>query len=291
VRIDQLLASSTRPLFSFEFFPPRTPAGESNLRDALTALADFSPDFASVTYGAGGSTRQRTLEVTRWLKAELEIEAMAHLTLVGASVDELRATLDALAETGIENVLALRGDAAKGEAWRPHPAGLRHANELVRLISREYELTVGGACFPEMHPESTSRDSDIAYLKLKVRAGASFLITQLFFENRLYFDFVAACRAAGIETPILPGIMPITSIHQLDTFTSMCGASVPPTLRDRLDDCRSDAEVVSVGIEHALEQCQGLLAGGAPGIHFYTLNRSPATRTVLAELRAQIPSR
>jgi len=280
-----------RPVFSFEFFPPRTPEGESNLRDALTALVDLEPDFASVTYGAGGSTRQRTLEVTRWLKAELGIEAMAHLTLVGASVDDLRATLDALTGAEIENVLALRGDAARGEVWQPYPGGLRHANELVRLICSEYGLTVGAACFPELHPESSSRDSDIAYLKLKVRAGASFLITQLFFENRAYFDFVAACRALGIETPILPGIMPITSVKQLDTFTSMCGASVPPALRRRLDACRSDAEVVSVGIEHALEQCRGLLAGGAPGIHFYTLNRSPATRTVLAELRAQIPAR
>lgn len=292
MRIDQLLAGDTRPLFSFEFFPPRTPEGESNLRDALTTLADLGPDFASVTYGAGGSTRQRTLEVTRWLKAELGIEAMAHLTLVGSSVDELRATLGALTDAEIENVLALRGDAPRGEAWQPHPEGLRHANELVRLIRSEYdELTIGGACFPEMHPESASRDSDIAYLKLKVRAGASFLITQLFFENRLYFDFVSACREAGISTPILPGIMPITSVHQLDTFTSMCGASVPPALRSRLDDCRSDAEVVGVGIEHALEQCRGLLAGGAPGIHFYTLNRSPSTRTVLAELQSQIAPR
>ena len=216
MRIDELLASRDDPVFSFEFFPPKTEEGERKLRQALEALRPLEPDFASVTYGAGGSTRDRTIAVTKWLKQELGIEAMAHLSCVGATRAELITTLDGIAEAGVENVLALRGDPPRGEAeWRPHPGGLKYSTELARLISDRYPFSVGAACFPETHPEAPDLYSDLHFLKAKVEHGVSFLITQLFFDNELYFDFVEEARHAGIDVPIIPGIMPITDLKQI----------------------------------------------------------------------------
>jgi methylenetetrahydrofolate reductase (NADPH) len=291
MRIDEIIASKSGPVFSFEFFPPKTDEGEANLRAALSELRELEPDFASVTYGAGGSTRDRTLGVVTWLKQELGIEAMAHLTCVGASVDELRATLDRIAEAGIENVLALRGDPPRGTtAWEAHPQGLRYSAELAELIASAYPFAVGAACFPEVHPEAADPLSDLQYLKAKVDRGASFLITQLFFDNEAYFRFVDAARFAGIEVPILPGIMPITNVAQIKTITGMCGATIPPALLAQLEIRAEDAEsVAELGVAYATLQCAELLAGGAPGIHFYTLNRSPATRAILSALKLLAP--
>jgi methylenetetrahydrofolate reductase (NADPH) len=293
MRIDEILARRNEPVFSFEFFPPKSDEGERNLREALEQLRELEPDFASVTYGAGGSTRERTLEIVSWLKRELGIEAMAHLTCVGASVAELRATLEEIVDAGIENVLALRGDPPRGETrWRPHPRGLRHASELIELIAASYPLCIGAACFPERHPESPDPLSDLQHTKLKVQRGASFLITQLFFDNELYFRFVEAARFAGIDVPILPGIMPITSLAQIKAITGMCSATIPPSLLEALEWRATDPEsIAELGVAHATLQCAELLAGGAPGIHFYTLNRSPATRAILSALRVQKPWR
>ncbi len=291
MRIDEIIAGKTGPVFSFEFFPPKTDEGEARLREALSELRELEPDFASVTYGAGGSTRDRTLGVTTWLKQELGIEAMAHLTCVGASVDELRATLDRLGDAGIENVLALRGDPPRGAAaWEAHPDGLRYSAELAELIASSYPFAVGAACFPEVHPEAADPLSDLQYLKAKVDRGASFLITQLFFDNEAYFRFVDAARFAGIEVPILPGIMPITNVAQIKTITGMCGATIPPALLEQLEIRAQDAEsVAELGVAYATLQCAELLGGGAPGIHFYTLNRSPATRAILSALKLLAP--
>jgi methylenetetrahydrofolate reductase (NADH) len=291
VRIDEIIATSDRPVFSFEFFPPRTDEGGRNLRAALEALRPMEPDFASVTYGAGGSTRERTLEITRWLKQELGIEAMAHLTCVGASVDELRTTLDKIAEAGIENVLALRGDPPRGETdWTPHPEGLHYSSELVDLIGANYPFAIGAAGHPEVHPQAVDPLSDLQFLKAKVDTGVSFLITQVFFDNEAYFRFVEAARFAGIEVPILPGIMPITNVAQIKTITGTCGATIPPALLHDLEERSEDPEsVAELGVAYATLQCAELLAGGAPGIHFYTLNRSPATRAILAALRILQP--
>jgi len=293
MRIDEIIARRTEPVFSFEFFPPKSEEGERSLRRSLEELRELAPDFASVTYGAGGSTRERTLQIVTWLKRELGIEAMAHLTCVGASVAELRATLDQIVAADIENVLALRGDPPRGETrWRAHPRGLRHASELIELIASGYPLCIGAACFPELHPDSPDPLSDLQHLKLKVQCGASFLITQLFFDNELYFRFVEAARFAGIDVPILPGIMPITSLAQVKAITSMCGATIPAQLLEALEWRAADPEsVAELGVAHATLQCAELLAGGAPGIHFYTLNRSPATRAILSALRIQQPWR
>jgi methylenetetrahydrofolate reductase (NADPH) len=291
VRIDQILATADEPLFSFEFFPPKTDEGEQNLRTTLEDLRAFEPDFVSVTYGAGGSTRNRTVEVTKWIKQQLGIEAMAHLSCVGATREELTATLDGIAAAGIENVLALRGDPPRGETeWKAHPGGLHYSTELAALISDSYAFSIGAACFPEVHPEAPDRAHDLRFLKRKVQSGASFLITQLFFDNELYFRFVEDARAAGIDVPILPGIMPITDLGQIKTITGMCGASIPERLMEALEWRSSEREaVLQLGVSYATLQCAELLARGAPGIHFYTLNRSHATRAILSALKLLRP--
>jgi methylenetetrahydrofolate reductase (NADPH) len=291
VRIDEILAASDGPVFSFEFFPPKTDEGERNLRDTLEDLRAFEPDFVSVTYGAGGSTRARTVELTKWIKNDLGIEAMAHLSCVGSSRDELQEILDGITAAGIDNVLALRGDPPRGETqWRPHPQGLHYSTELAELIRSRYPMCVGAACFPEVHPEAADMPSDLRFLAEKVRSGVSFLITQLFLDNELYFRFVDEARAAGIDVPILPGIMPITNVGQIKTITGMCGATIPQALLEALEWREEDpSAVLQLGVAYATLQCAELLARGAPGIHFYTLNRSPATRAILSALKLLRP--
>ena len=291
MRIDEIIAARDGPVFSFEFFPPKTDEGEQNLRLTLEDLRAFDPDFVSVTYGAGGGTRARTVEVTKWLKQDLGIEAMAHLSCVGSTKDELRKVLDDIAEAGIENVFALRGDPPRGEAeWKPHPGGLHYSTELASLITERYPFAVGAACFPEVHPEAPDMAHDLRFLRRKVAAGATFLITQLFFDNERYFHFVDEARAGGIEVPIVPGIMPITDVGQIKTITGMCGASIPQLLLEALEWRAADRDaILQLGVAYATLQCAELLARGAPGIHFYTLNRSPATRAILSALRLLQP--
>ena len=291
MRIDEILATSDEPVFSFEFFPPKSDEGERNLRGTLEDLRAFDPDFVSVTYGAGGSTRARTVELTKWIKNELGIEAMAHLSCVGSSRDELREMLDGIADAGIDNVLALRGDAPRGETeWRPHPQGLRYSTELAALIRDSYPFCIGAACFPEVHPEAPDMAHDLRFLREKARAGVSFLVTNLFLDPELYFRFVEEARAAGIEVPIIPGIMPITNVGQIKTMTGMCGASIPQALLEALEWRSEDpSAVLQLGVAYATLQCAELLARGAPGIHFYTLNRSPATRAILSALKLLRP--
>jgi len=293
MRIDRLLDSGT-PTFSFEFFPPKTEQGERNLEAALAELRALEPSFVSVTYGAGGSTRERTIEFVRRLKGEYGLEAMAHLTCVGATVEELRAVLGELAESGIENVLALRGDPPAGkEEWVATRGGLEYSRELVELIAAEFPFAVGAAAFPETHIHAVSPEADVAYLAEKVEAGVDFLITQIFFDNAYYFDFVRRARDAGITVPIIPGVMPITQAGQVQRMASLCGAAIPDQLRSALDALDAseggDEAVRDLGVAYAALQCDELLAGGAPGIHFITLNRSPSTRAILSALRLTRP--
>jgi methylenetetrahydrofolate reductase (NADPH) len=245
------------------------------------------PDFVSVTYGAGGSTRERTLEVTRWIK-DLGMEAMSHLSCVGEPTEGLVSILERIEQAGIENVLALRGDPPRGQPeWKPHPGGLRYSVELIRLIRDRFDFAVAAACFPEVHPEAPDRETDLRYAAEKVDAGAEVLITQLFFEPRVYFEFVSDARDIGIDVPIVPGVMPIINYGQIKTITGMCGATIPPGLERELERRADDPDaIMQLGVGYATQQCAQLLAGGAPGVHFYTLNRSPATRAVLAALRS-----
>jgi methylenetetrahydrofolate reductase (NADPH) len=282
------LFGQAHPVFSFEFFPPRTEAGERSLLRTIDNLRPLAPSFVSVTYGAGGTTREKTIEIVTRIKREHGLEAMAHLTCVGHSRDEIAAILDRLAAAGLENLLALRGDPPRGETTFVRPAdGFGHASELVAfIVGRGYRFCLAGAGYPEGHPECRDRERDVANLRTKVDAGVEVIITQLFYDNRDYFAFVERARRAGIAVPILPGIMPITNVPQIERITSLCGARIPDDLRERLHAAEGDdAAVLAVGVAHALAQCRDLLARGAPGVHFYTLNQSPATAAILAELR------
>ncbi len=291
MRVDELFERAEQPVFSFEFFPPKTPDGEANLFRALEDLARMDPDYVSVTYGAGGSTRDKTIEVVTRIREEFDLEAMAHFTCVAATEADLRATLDELRRRGVENVLALRGDPPQGqEEWTKTEGGLEYSRELVELIARDYDFSIGAACFPETHIHATDAESDLRYLKEKVDAGARFLITQLFFDNAFYDDFVARARDIGIDVPIVAGIMPITNVKQIARITSLCGSVIPHSLQEQLDARADDPQAVAeFGVAYATLQCADLLAKGAPGIHFYTLNRSPATRAILSALRLMRP--
>jgi methylenetetrahydrofolate reductase (NADPH) len=292
MRIDEILTGEG-PCFSFEFFPPKTEEGQHLLEHTLEILKDDNPDFVSVTYGAAGSTRERTVEITKWIKQDLGIEAMAHLSCVGEPRERLGEILAEIREAGIENVLALRGDPPRGETeWKPHPGGLCYSVELIELMRSQFDFCIGATCFPEVHPEAASLEEDLSYTKRKVETGASFLITQLFFDNEDYFRFVERAREIGIDVPIIAGIMPITNFEQIKRFTSLCGASIPPALHEQLE-ARHDADnpesVQDLGVAFATLQCADLLARGAPGIHFYTLNKSPATRAIMSAVKAARP--
>jgi methylenetetrahydrofolate reductase (NADPH) len=292
MRVDQIITQSDRPTFSVEFSPPRTPEGEANLFETARQLRELDPDFVSVTYGAGGSTREGTVEITRRLRDELGFETMSHLSCVGETTDGLAATLDAIEAAGIENVFALRGDPPRGESdFARIEGGLGNAAELISFVEDgRWDFSLGGACFPEVHPEAPDLETDLAYLKQKVEAGASFLTTQLFFDNQVYFDFVAAAREVGIEVPIIPGVIPVGSFAQTQRICSLCEASIPAPLEAAFEAAGEDPErEFELGIAYAAQQCAELLVAGAPGIHFYALNKAPATRAVLGALWASKP--
>ncbi len=285
-----MLAAGGEPAFSFEFFPPKTPAGERNLREAVDALRELSPSFVSVTK-TGASTQAQTIELVRRIREDHGLEAAAHFTCAGATLADLRDSLARLRDSGLENVVALRGDPPPGSAaFSVTDGGFAHASELVELIAAEYGFCTVGACYPETHPEAPDAESDIGHLVTKVNAGASVLITNLFFDNSAFFAFVARARDAGITVPIVPGIMPITRADQIKRFTAIGGISIPAELLAALDARGDDAEAVAdLGVAYATLQCAELLAVGVPGIHFYTLNRSPSTRAIVSALRLMRP--
>ncbi len=285
----QSLFGNEQPVISFEFFPPKDDAGADTLFQTIETLKQLTPSFVSVTYGAGGSTRRKTLDITERIKREIGIEAMAHLTCVGHSRGEILELLDELETAGIENIMALRGDPPKGETnFVPHPDGFRFASELVQFIRSKKSFCLGVAGYPEVHPEAISKEDDLANLKRKVETGGQFIVTQLFFDSKDYFDLVQRADSAGIHVPIVPGIMPISNVAQIKRFTQMCGAKLPGDLLSKLEAVEGDNEAVTqVGIQHATNQCEMLLRGGAPGIHFYTLNKSLATRTIFLNLKAR----
>ncbi len=286
--IRDLLTPGT-PSFSFEFFPPKTDQGEANLFRAIAELEPLRPTFVSVTYGAGGSTRDRTLRLVSRIVAETSMLPMAHLTCVAATREEIIAVVDDLAAAGVRNIMALRGDMPGGfdVRWEATEGGLTHAHELVRLIGERGDFSIGVASFPEGHPESPDRDTDARYLAEKLNAGADFATTQLFFRAEDYFSHVEMVRAHGAEQPVIPGVMPVTDVGQIERMTAMSGAAFPDDVAERLRAVADDPDKVrGVGVDIATELCRELLDGGAPGIHFYTLNRSTATREIWANLQS-----
>jgi methylenetetrahydrofolate reductase (NADPH) len=275
------------PAFSFEFFPPKTDEGEERLWQAISELEPLRPTYVSVTCRASGSTHERTIRTVERIARETSITPVAHLTCAGVSRDGLRTTIRRLAAAGIRNVLALRGDPTEGldAEWVAHHDGLHHAHELVRLLREEGDFSIGVAAFPETHPESPDRDTDVRYFVEKVRAGADFAVTQFFFRSSDYFTLVSKTREAGCDVPIIPGVMPVTNVKSIERMAALSGAAFPPQLADRLRSVGDDPDKVrAVGVEVASDLCRELLDGGAPGIHFYTLNRSTATREVYEQL-------
>ena len=278
-----------RPLRSLEFFPPKDDTGVEALRATATALQRIKPDFVSVTYGAGGSTRERTAQVSEILRTDCGFTVMPHLTCVGHTRAELSAVAERIHAGGFRNIMTLRGDPPKGETtFTPYKDGLRYASDLVALLKKDHTdfcLGVGG--YPERHPEAPSLEIDLVNLKRKIDAGADFITTQLFFDNAVFFRFVDRCRAAGINVPIVPGIMPVLSLKQIQRFTTMCGASLPQKLITRLEAGADNTDVVeTIGIDWALGQIRELIAHGAPGYHLYILNRAKAALALAAGLAA-----
>ena len=287
MQIAEMFGQDGAPVVSFEFFPPKTDEGVEALYQTAGALRICRPSYVSVTYGAGGSTRDRTLDLVSRIKRELGIETMAHLTCVGSTRAQIREVMKRLVDSGIENVLALRGDPPQGQAqFVAVEGGFAHASELVSFIRDEdFPVCVGAACYPEKHVEAKDLASDLDHLAEKVRRGVDFLITQLLFDNDEYFAFVRRARGRGIDVPIVPGLMPVTNVAQVQRFTSMCGARIPQELYRRLEIVKDDpAAVVATGVTWTAQQCNELLDLGAPGLHFYTLNKSSATLAVHAAL-------
>jgi len=286
--IRDLLASGA-PSISFEFFPPKSDEAAAQLERTIAELAPLNPGFISVTWGAGGSTREKTIEIVSHIRDGAGIEAMAHLTCVGSTREELGSILHRLRAAGICNVLALRGDPPKGQSsFAAIDGGFRYASELTSFIRETLgaDVCLGGAAYPEKHIECGNPAVDLNNLKRKVDAGLDFLVTQLFFDNRHYWEFVERARAAGITVPIVPGIMPITNVNSIERLTISCGTTLPFKLAAELDRRRADPQaVMQLGVAHATSQCIDLLTGGAPGIHFYTLNRSHATRDIFTALK------
>ena len=277
------------PTVSFEFFPPKTPEGWAKLYGTIAETARLNVDFVSVTYGAGGSTRENTVDLVASLQNNLGIHAMAHLTCLGHSQVDLSKILDKLAAKNVPAIMALRGDPPQGETtFRPHPYGFAHASDLIGFIKDGWpQFKIGCAAYPEGHPESFAKDEprtpdrDIVFLKRKQESGADFAVTQLFFDNAVYFAFVERARAAGVTIPLLPGIMPMTSAKQIERFISLSGCSIPDSLRQ----AAAAENVEEAGFRFALNQCLDLLAHGAPGIHLYTLNQSALSGRLLSALR------
>lgn len=280
--------ASGRPVISFEFFPPKTAEGDRNLLEKhIPALAQARPDYCSVTYGAGGSTRDKTLMIVERIQHEHHLTALAHLTCVNHTRDEVQAVLQKIRALGCKNILALRGDPPAGGEFQKTPGGFEFASELVGFIRGQDSFSIGVAGFPEGHvANKTGKQDDWHHLKEKVEAGADFVLTQLFFDNADFFEFrdYAAGRL-GIRAPIVPGVVAILSAGQITKFTQLCGAKIPPPLRKKLDELGDDDEAATeFGIEYATQQCEGLLRAGVPGLHFYTLNKSHSTVRVLENL-------
>ncbi|WP_375431643.1 methylenetetrahydrofolate reductase [NAD(P)H] [uncultured Friedmanniella sp.] len=285
--IEELLQTATRPLFSFEFFPPRDETSARQLWQAVRELESLGPDFVSVTYGASGSTRERTITATETIAQHTTLRSVAHLTCASQSRDQLRRVIGAYAAAGVRHVLAIRGDMPGGptEPWVRHPDGLANATELVALVRELGDFCVGVGAFPDPHPQSSDAALDARILVDKARAGASFAITQLFFDAHSYFALVDRVRALGCDLPIIPGIMPITNVRQVTRFAELSGAPLPAAVTRRIQAVADDDDAVRrVGIELGTELSEALLAGGAPGLHYYTQNRSRATREIYANL-------
>ncbi len=281
----EIYSRRARPVISFEVFPPKPDTPMENFRAVLTRLIGLRPDFMTVTYGAFGSTRVRTVEIAELIRREHGLEAACHLTCVGSSREDIQRIIDEIRRAGLNDIVALRGDPPQGQAdYRPPPGGYRHAVELVDHIRRAGGFGIAVAGYPEMHIEAPDLKTDLAHLRRKIERGADVVITQLFYDNRHYFNLLERTEALGIRAPIVPGLLPILSLHQVKRITLMCGATIPPRLLQDLESAADDDAALEVGVRQAVNQAKGLLAAGAPGIHFYVLNKARHMIRIMEEL-------
>ncbi len=287
MKISEIYSKTNNPVFSFEVFPPKTPEGDAKLINTVSDLKKLSPSYISVTYGAGGSTKDKTIDLCENIQSQFKITTMCHFTCVGANSQEVKSTLNVIESKKIENVIALRGDPPKDQGvFIKHPGGFANGAELIEFIRKEkFDFCLAGGCYPEKHPDSSTVEDDILFLKKKVDAGAEFLITQLFFSNQLFYNFLNKTKAAGINVPIVPGIMPITSFSQIERFKSMANCHIPDELVNELSLLKDKpTEFIDKSIEFTVKQCKDLLSKGVSGIHFYTLNQSRATIEIMKSL-------
>lgn len=279
--------NANTPVFSFEFFPPKTPEGENKLFSTIEELKQLNPSFVSVTYGAGGSTRTKTIDISKRIQNDHKIETMCHFTCVGVNSEQIKETLDSIVTLGVENLMSLRGDPPKGESkFVKTEGGFANATELISFIKKEgYPFCLGGGCYPEKHPDASTLEEDVQNLRKKVDAGADFLVSQLFFRNSIFFDFWNKTKKVGIQAPIVPGIMPITNFNQISRFREMAGCDIPDLLVKELEKVKDDpVEFRKRSLSYTVGQCKELLENGVPGIHFYTLNQSRATVEIMKSL-------
>ena len=280
------IKNSVKPVYSFEFFPPKTEKGEENLMETAKSLAQTGPAFFSMTYGAGGSTRDKTIDLAQKIQQATRVDTVCHLTCVSQSKNDIRNVLDEIESLGLANIMALRGDPPQGETnWEPHPDGFHYAYELVQEIRKYKDISVAVAGFPEIHPDAVSREKDLQYLKEKVDCGADAIVTQLFFDNDHYFRFVDDLQKLGVSVPVIPGILPIQSVKQVQKFCHMCKATIPSNLVSKMEACSEDNEAArQLGVEYASEQIAELLKSGAPGFHLYCLNKAESPKQILQNL-------
>ena len=288
MRVTELWSSRRKPTISFELFPPRSPKGAEKLENTIDELAGLKPDFVSVTFGAGGSTREGSRQLVEKLKNEKKLEVMAYFACYGLGPDDINAVLDNYQALGVENVLAVRGDLPREqENFEPHPDSFPHASDLIAFIRPRYSFCLGAAGYPEGHIDCQSKDKDIEYLKLKVDNGAEYIISNYFYDNKYFFDFLERCRAIGIDVPILPGVMPIYSVKMMEMLAGMCGATISNEVRQGIASLpEGDKEaLVNFGIEFAVGQCKELLKDTVPGLHFYTMDLSKSAVGIINRLR------
>jgi methylenetetrahydrofolate reductase (NADPH) len=288
MKLTEQWKSSASPTLSFELFPARTEKAAQRLDKAVQELAALNPSFASVTFGAGGSTREGSYQLLKKLKDELNLEVLGYFAGYGLGPDEIIDTLDRYQKLGIENILVVRGDVPReDEGFSPHPDSFQHANELLEFVRPKYDFCMGVAAYPEGHIEAESLDSDLGFLKQKVDLGAEFIITNYAYDNRFFFDFVSRARAAGIDLPILPGVMPVYTAKMTNFLAKLCGATITAKIKDGLAEIPEDDKgaVLDFGIDYAYRQCRGLLDAGVPGVHIYTMDRSKSVVSIVSRLR------
>ena len=283
------LYEEDKPVISMEFFPPRTEKASRQFDTIIDSLAELSPDYMSVTFGAGGSDRDGSYQTVKKLMIDKNIPTVAYIAGYGIGPDEIREILDKYKELGVETIFVIRGDKPRGDDFTPHPDSFAYASDLIAFINKNYDFTLGCAGYPEAHIEASSLDKDVEYLKLKVDNGAQYVVTQYFYDNQYFFDYVNKCRNAGVDVPIIPGIMPVYTVKLTNMLSSVCGSTITADLKEKLDKVDADDKdaVLDLGIDFAINQCKGLIEKGVPGLHFYTMDRSKSTAQIIAKLKQE----